>query len=203
MTMNDFAIRQGFSEAQRSDAAALYMDAFGAKLGSVLGRGDRAQAFVAEILQPEFAISAVDADLKLLGVAGFKTRKGAFVGGELKDLQRHYGWFGGLWRGLTLSVLDREVEEGSLLMDGICVTEAARGRGVGSALLDAIAQEASRRGLRDVRLDVIDKNPRAKALYARKGFEEGETSHLGPLKYLFGFKSATTMRLTLTAVQDA
>jgi len=44
--------------------------------------------------------------------------------------------------------------------------------GVGSALLDAVAREAQARGLKEVRLDVIDSNPRAKALYTRKGFAE-------------------------------
>lgn len=53
-------------------------------------------------------------------------------------------------------------------MDGMFVTEAARGRGIGTRLLTAIKQEAKARGLRQVRLDVIDTTPTpAPAPFAR------------------------------------
>lgn len=78
-------------------------------------------------------------------------------------------------------------------MDGIFVRAEARGLGVGSALLDAIERHAAGSGLKQVRLDVIDENPRARALYARRGFEATSTVSLGMLKPLFGFQSATTM----------
>lgn len=171
------------------------MEAFGAKIGGVLG--PRGTEFIAAMLQPDHAISAVSETGTLLGITGFKTEAGTFVGGEFSDLTDFYGWFGGAWRGLLLSFLERQIESGCLLMDGICVDAKARGQGVGSALLDAVAQEARARGLSDVRLDVIDSNPRAKALYERKGFVEGKTSDLGPLRHIFGFKSATTMRLSV------
>lgn len=192
--MNDFAITPGFEENHRQRAADLYLEAFGSKIEGILGA--RANAFIAKMLQSEHAISATS-NGQLLGIVGFKTNKGAFVGGELSDLTRFYGLFGGLWRGAALSVLERELEPDCLLMDGICVAQDARGQGVGSALLDAVSDLAKTRGLSEVRLDVIDSNPRAKALYVRKGFEEGETSEFGLFKHVFGFKSATTMRLAV------
>lgn len=195
--MNDFAIKFGFEERYRTEAARLFMEAFGEKLGKILGRGEQAEAFIASLLQPDYAISAVSGSGELIGIAGFKTKDGAFVGGSLRDLFKGYGYLGGLWRGIALAFLEREVERNSLLMDGICVARDARGSGVGTALLDEISQVASDRGMDDVRLDVIDSNPRAKALYIRRGFVEEETVHLGPLRYLFGFASATTMRLAV------
>lgn len=195
MTMNNFAIRRGFEEQHRANAAHLYMEAFGAKIGGVLG--PRGTEFIAAMLRSDHAITAVAGDGALLGIAGFKTEEGTFVGGEFSDLTDFYGWFGGAWRGLVLSVLERKIEPSCLLMDSICVDRAARGQGVGSALLDAVTEEARTRNLSEVRLDVIDSNPRAKALYERKGFIEGETSELGPLKHVFGFTSATTMRLAV------
>jgi RimJ/RimL family protein N-acetyltransferase len=47
--------------------------------------------------------------------------------------------------------------------------------------------------LHEVRLDVIDTNPRARALYERKGFVATGEQKLGPLKPVFGFSSATTL----------
>jgi len=62
-----------------------------------------------------------------------------------------------------------------------------------TALLEAICQEARSRGYAEVRLDVIDTNQRAKALYEREGFVPRGTQRLGPLRHVFKFSSAVTM----------
>ena len=77
---------------------------------------------------------------------------------------------------------------------GIAVGETARGAGVGSALLAEILAIARRAGKRAVRLDVVDTNPRAKALYLRCGFVEEGRRRLDFLRPIFGFASVTTMR---------
>ena len=55
-----------------------------------------------------------------------------------------------------------------------------------------------RSGLSRVRLDVIDTNPRARALYERNGFQAIETDEFGPFEHLFGFSSATRMEKQLS-----
>ena len=62
-----------------------------------------------------------------------------------------------------------------------------------SALIRAIKHEAVDRGLSTVRLDVIDTNPRARALYERHDFVATGTQRLGLLRHVFGFHSATAM----------
>ncbi len=190
--MQNFIISQGFEEAHRVKAAQLYLEAFGSKISSILGTGARVEALFADILDPEFALCATK-DGELLGIAGFKTAKGGLTKGSLADMTKHYGHLGGLLRGLALSALEREVAPDRLLMDGICVDASARGMGVGSALLDAMVDHTRTLGLAELRLDVIDSNPRARALYERKGFVAGEVKQLGMLKYVFGFSNATTM----------
>jgi ribosomal protein S18 acetylase RimI-like enzyme len=44
-----------------------------------------------------------------------------------------------------------------------------------------------------LRLDVIDTNLRARALYERLGFRAVRSESLGPLRHLFGFQTAITM----------
>lgn len=183
----------GFEQHHREQAAQLYWEAFRGKLGPVMRPEDKALAFLKLVANPDHAISAVSSDGHLLGLAGFKTRSGAFIGGDLKELQAIYGPVGGTWRGLALSLLERPIEAGILLMDGIFVSEAARGQGVGSALLEAIKAKAQALDCQSVRLDVIDTNPRARALYERRGFKAGRTSGIGPLRHVFGFRRATTM----------
>lgn len=186
-------ITTGIPEANRAEVAALYWEAFGEKLGFVLGPKYRALIFITSVLRSDHGICAHDERGRLLGVAGFKTSQGALVGGDFKDLRRVYGWVGATIRILLLAVLERDVENERFLMDGIFVAPEARGQGVGTALIDAICEEARVRGYRQVRLDVIDTNPRARALYLHEGFEETGTHHLGLLRHIFGFSASTTM----------
>lgn len=186
-------IRQGLPAALADQAAGLYWQAFGAKLGAVLGPHDRALAFIARVMRRDHAICALSPNDELLGVAGFKTHEGAFVGGDLSDLRAIYGPVSGTFRGLLLSLLERDVVNNRLLMDGLFVSPGARGQGVGTALLDAIEALATDRGYEAIRLDVITENTRARSLYERRGFELEKTSSTGLLSRVFGFSGSHAM----------
>lgn len=186
-------ISRGFADQERAQAAALFWQAFAAKLGKVMGPDEKGLAFFEIALNPDFALVARDETGRILGLAGFKTRDGAFAGGNMSDLARVYGWFGAIWRALVLSVLERELKPGVFQMDGIFVAAEARGKGVGTALLNAIKREARNHNMSEVQLDVIDTNPRARSLYEREGFQPLGQEKTGPLKYLFNFSSATKM----------
>lgn len=60
----------------------------------------------------------------------------------------------------------------SAYLDDIAVAESARGRGVGSALLEACADETNRLGLSMLMLTVDEENVGAIRLYQRMGFEK-------------------------------
>lgn len=175
-------------------AAQLYWQAFGGKLGKVLAPEDKALALIEKVINPACAMCVVSDDGELLGVAGFKTLEdGGFIEGIFKDMREVYGLPTAIWRAIFLSLLYRKAERGTFQLDGIFVRDTARGMGVGGTLLAAVDEETQRRGLQRIKLDVIDTNPRARALYERKGFVATKVTHLGPLKYVFGFNSATTM----------
>jgi ribosomal protein S18 acetylase RimI-like enzyme len=186
-------ITVGIPEKDREEAASLYWDAFGEKLGFTMGPKYQAVMFVRSVLRPDHGICAHDDNGRLLGIAGFKTAQGALVGGDFSDLRRVYGWVSAAIRCSLLSLLERDTENERFLMDGLFVAPEARGMGVGTALLDAIVDEARRRGFDQVRLDVVDTNPRAKALYRHVGFKEVKTVRIGLLRHIFGFSASTTM----------
>lgn len=193
----DVVIGHGLRDAERAAAAALYWEAFRGKLGRALGPEETALRFLAPALRIDRVFVARGADGALLGLAGYKDGDGAFVGGGIGALAAVYGWFGALWRLALLAVLERPAPAGTLVMDGIVVAEKARGLGVGSALIAAVEAHAAAGGQRTLRLDVIDSNPRAEALYRRLGFEPAAQRHLGPLAPVFGFRSATTLTKAL------
>ncbi|UKA57743.1 ribosomal protein S18-alanine N-acetyltransferase [Arthrobacter sp. FW306-2-2C-D06B] len=76
----------------------------------------------------------------------------------------------------------------------IAVVPEFEGRGIGSAILTELIEEARRRGAVEVLLEVRADNPRAQALYARFGFEQ---IHVRRRYYRDG-TDALIMRLTLT-----
>lgn len=55
----------------------------------------------------------------------------------------------------------------------VLVTERARGRGVGTQLLDAVDAELARRGLHDLMIGVMVGNDDARRLYERRGLVPG------------------------------
>ena len=183
----------GLPPSLRDKAAAIYWQAFGGKLGRVMGPDARAHAFLARVMRADHALVARDETGALLGLAGFKTPQGSFAGGSWTDTRAVYGLAGLAWRLPLLALLSREVDNDRFLLDGICVAPAARGLGVGSALMAAIEDEARARGYAYVRLDVIDTNWRARALYERLGYMGIKTAALGPLRHVFGFDAAVTM----------
>jgi ribosomal protein S18 acetylase RimI-like enzyme len=57
-----------------------------------------------------------------------------------------------------------------LAINGLAVSPAAQGRGVGRALIEAAVAEATRRGATKVQLRVLGENAGARRLYERCGF---------------------------------
>ena len=195
-------IRHGLPENLRRDAAGIYYDAFRHKIGWLLGGRRKGVEFIERIFHPEFAICAIveqfdGRDAQLVGIAGFKTAGGSLVSGTFGDVVAYYGPFSAIWRALFLSLLEREVEPGVLLMDGIAVATDQRGNGVGKLLIKAIVSHAKSAGFHRVRLDVVNSNPRAKALYERMGFTAFGEENIGLLKYIYGFSSVTKMLLEI------
>lgn len=186
-------IETGFPERQRAQVAALFWQAFSGKLGRVMAPETRAIAFIEHALCPEHALTAQSPQGALLGVAGLKTLQGGLISGSFSDLAKFYGTMGALWRGPLLDLTDSPLSRSQMLLDGLFVESGSRSSGVGSALIQAVIDEARRRGLSEVRLEVVDTNLRARALYERHGFVPAGRSNLRIFRPLFGFHHSTTM----------
>ncbi|MEL6240260.1 MAG: GNAT family N-acetyltransferase [Pseudomonadota bacterium] len=192
--MPEVTVMNDLPDGLQKNAAALYFAAFWGKLEKILGKQRKEDLVTVATpkLRRDRVVTAMAGD-QLVGLAAFKRNGDGFADLGFADLSKIYGPIGALWRGLALSFLERTERDGELLMDGICVTETERGRGIGTLLLDAVEAEAQRAGDTSIRLDVIDTNPKARALYERRGFKAVKTRHLGIIGPVFGFSSATEM----------
>jgi ribosomal protein S18 acetylase RimI-like enzyme len=186
-------VRRGVPAGAERRAAELYWEAFGRKLGPALNPPDKAVPFIAAHLNADRAVCAL-LDGQLVGLAGYQLGGRALTGGSASAVLRTYGHLRGLHRLLLLALFERRPARGQLVMDGIAVDPDIRGRGVGSLLIKEVAAVAAEHDCRDIRLDVIDTNPRARALYERLGFTAVRTEHTPYLRGLLGFGALTTMR---------
>ena len=189
----DWSVSLGLPKSLRRDAAQLYWQAFGPKLGIVLGPEHRALAFLEGVIRADHVLIVTGEDGSLLGLAGFKSPNGSFAMGNPTALRAFYGPWGGLWRKHLLGLLSSEVDNDNFLIDGVCVAPHARGKGIGTALLHGLYDQAQARGYPALRLDVVATNTRAQSLYRREGFIQTQHHDIGPLRYVFGFERSITM----------
>lgn len=182
----------GFDPPERARVGALYHEAFGRKLDAALGGRDVTASVVAAALRSDRVLVA-RVDGVVAGVCGFHAGGAGALVITWRLLRAHLGVVSAVRAALLLTVLDRTERPGRLVLDGICVDPSQRGRGIGTALLDAAAQLARDRGHRAVALSVVDTNPRAEALYRREGFRAVGSDSVGLLASLLGFRRATTM----------
>lgn len=197
MGMNDDIIIQlGVPQEHFEAATALYCEAFHEKLTPFLGARERAARFLSAGLTADRAFIALH-DQRVVGIAGFKVNgKGLYEPGFGPFIQE-YGWTASA-RLVGLLLLERAEDTDVLLMDGIAVSSAVRGKGIGTRLLRAIEAHARALNKQAIRLDVIDTNPGARRLYERFGFEAIKTRGIGPLKHLFSFQASTEMHKQVT-----
>ncbi|MCX4488294.1 MULTISPECIES: GNAT family N-acetyltransferase [Streptomyces] len=191
-------LHRGIPGGTERQVAALYWEAFGRKLGRALGPPRKGRAFLASHLHHDRGIAALDGAGRVVGIAGYNLAGRAMTGGTAYDVLSVYGPLRGLPRLTLLTLFARKPAVGELVMDGICVAGAHRGAGIGGLLLRDIAAVAAENACSRIRLDVIDVNPRARALYERHGFSAVRTQQAPFLQRLMGFGAVTTMHRPVT-----
>lgn len=91
---------------------------------------------------------------------------------------------GAAWARRVEPVLLHDARGGALAEVVVAVDDRARGRGVGTALVAALADRAARRGWSGLALTVSARNPAAISVYRRCGFvavDDGRATAGGPL----------------------
>ena len=182
----------------RASAIRLYFNALKEKLEPILSSDGRAQEALASNIATDKCLVAI-CNEKLVGIMGIQTNKGGFVNPSLKTMVRIYGLPGGILRMSGLAILHHTTSTDELYVDGVAVASEMRGKGIGSHLFDLLEQAVLKKRIKTISLEVIDTNPRAKALYQRLGFVPVKTQTLWPLNLFVGFpfRSATLMAKTM------
>lgn len=190
--MEEPSVGRGFTPDERERVGSLYWEAFGRKLRPAFADDATGARAVRASMRPASTFIARTGG-SVAGVCGFAEDGHGAADLTWATLRGQLTVAPAIRAYLVLGVLSRSRRTDVLVLDGICVDAAQRGRGIGSALLAAATELACLRGLRAVRLSVVDTNPRARALYHRLGFRPVGSGSLGPLAAVYGFDRYTTM----------
>lgn len=186
-------VSPGFAPSERQVIAGLYWEAFADKIGRLLAPRRKGLAFLGNSFSAGHCFCARNRSGQVLGVAGFRTASGAMIEVSLNTLSQSYGAFGGAWRDYAFQKIVSGQDDQRFLIDGIAVHPLAQGRGVGTALLQALFTEGRARGHTEARLDVLIRNHRARALYVRQGFSMLKTHRASTLERVLGIGDSVAM----------
>lgn len=202
MSEDEVVIRRGLPQHLRADAARLFDEAFGDMMGMAIPEQARREAFLEVTFRADHIVAALRRD-QLAGMVGLSAVRGTYRGGVIEvrgalgQLRKRLGLLAAARAILVLSMAAHKPEEGELYIDGIVVDAAARGLGIGTRLLEEAHDIAREDGFRWVRLDVIDTNTRAQALYERLGYKVTRVQSFRYMSRIVGFGGLASMELAL------
>ena len=124
---------------------------------------------------------------ELVGFLAFQNSKTVFLSPSLKDLISVYGVIVGIMKVISLLILNHKTESEEIYIDSIAVSDSARGKGIGTKLVDTIIRFAVEEGYKTVSLQVIDTNTKAKKLYENIGFKVEKQYKTWPINKMFGW----------------
>lgn len=204
MSDDHIVIEHGLPRELRDQAVEIFEEAFGRKLRSAVRDPAKRMEFMRRAFLADHTIIARRGDV-LLGMAGLSSKDGDYGGGLMgrswdpRPYRDLLGWSGAIWAVWGTRLSDRRPKADEIYIDGIAVSPTARGLGIGTRLLDEAQAIARAGGKRFVRLDVIDTNPRAQALYARLGYKVTSVHSFRCMERWLGFGGMISMELPLAA----
>lgn len=166
--MERITISFGIKEEERDLVSEILYEAFSEKLKPVFGSKKKSLRIFSRYLNAPKILVAREMD-KVVGVAGLKYDNVNWLNLNLFDAIREFGFL--IFRvGIIGFPLVATRLKGDLLLDVLAVSPEARGRGIGTKMLQFLLSFGKERHLKKVRLYVIRTNEGAKRLYEKMGF---------------------------------
>ncbi|MHA2406151.1 MAG: GNAT family N-acetyltransferase [Candidatus Hermodarchaeia archaeon] len=190
-------LQWGLPDYLRLPAATLIYDTFIKKFRYTLGPREKGIRFIANSFQPKYGLVALS-DGEFVGLAGAKTGEGELIEVKFSRWARtyHLHTIRSFLIGFPFWLEKRT--PGVLTVTNISVKETARGKGIGTKIIQEFLRYGTAQGYRAVNLEVINSNVRAKTLYERMGFRiTGYSSIPIPWSHLLGFTGVYEMTYPL------
>jgi ribosomal protein S18 acetylase RimI-like enzyme len=141
-------------------------------------------------------IIAIKSGGKMIGYAAFYLKGRGPLSPAFPAFLSEYGLLKGFGNFLLFKATEPRVNASTLYLYNVNVDKKQRGKGAGSALIDAISDLAATNGCTSVKLQVAAHN-RAMILYLKKGFVVTGAMKMRWLRHFFPFECLVDMELRL------
>jgi ribosomal protein S18 acetylase RimI-like enzyme len=180
------SITKGLPQNYYSVAVELFLNALGEKFTTILGDKNKAKELLELSINPHNCFSAIG-ETELLGVLAFQIKNTNFLSFTFKMIISVYGFMNGIIKMIGLSMLIHKSNSDEIYLEAIAVSESARGKGVGTQLIETLFLFAKENNFKFISLQVIDTNPKAKELYEHLGFRVVKKTSIWPVNKIIGF----------------
>lgn len=179
-------IHNGLTAAHLPAALDIFLDAFSEELLPILGPEKKAREMLNLMMDRKNVFTAVE-DGTVIGILGYMKKNDAFLKTLPQDFFRIYGFLPGMLRLIGFSLFGYSAKEDELYIEYLAVSASARGRGIGTKLIEAAKAYAIEKGFRVLSLEVVDTNPGARKLYTRLGFHKKYAYGIWPFNRILGW----------------
>lgn len=192
MDKTKIKITNKIDENQLNQAIDIYYLAFKKKIRLLIKSKEKALATYKRSLNTEKALFAL-MDEKVVGIAGLHYDNKNFMEINYKNLRKSFNPVSSYFINFIYRKYLPKLKNDVLRIDSLAVDKNVRGQGIGSILIKKVFELAKGKGFKEVILEVIDTNPKAKKLYERMGFKEKKFVNLHFTSRAAGFSGEFIM----------
>jgi len=192
----DIKILNKLDKSYYSDAVCIFYEAFEQKIRAFIKSKEKALSIYEKSLIPDKIFPAV-LDNKIVGFAGLQHNGRSFIEVKYATLRLYYNPFKSAFIYQIFKLMTPKIKKDTVRIDSIAVLKPYRSMGIGTMLINEVFDFARKNGLKKVRLEVVDTNPKAKALYERMGFVQEKKVNYYFFARTAGFSSEYIMVYTL------
>jgi ribosomal protein S18 acetylase RimI-like enzyme len=192
----EILITNKVNDEQFGQALEIYYNAFEQKIRPLFKPKEKAIRIYSHAIHPNRVYYALE-NRKAVGIIGLQYDDLDFLIYRFDFIKKQYSFFRGLYLYIILNITKMKLEEYTIRIDSIAVDDQCRGQGIGKILINKAIDIAKNRGFKEIILEVVNTNPRAKKLYEKMGFKEKKHKKFYFLTRSFGFSSFYVMSMKI------
>jgi len=159
------------NEEQLNQAMNIFYSAFKQKIRPLIKSREKAVAIYKNSLNKDRVFYAL-IENDVVGIAGLHYENKNFIEIKYSYLRKYFNPFTSYFIYFMWKIFSPKVKEDAVRIDSIAVKEQFRGAGIGTDLINKVLEFAKNKAFKEVVLEVVNTNPKAKKLYERMGFKE-------------------------------
>jgi ribosomal protein S18 acetylase RimI-like enzyme len=189
-------IAESINKNQRIRAVEIIYDAFEQKIRALIKSKEKALAIYNKSLKNDQVFYAL-LNGNVVGLIGLQYENKTFLEFKYRDLRKYFNPLQSYFIYKIYKLTSPKIKEDVLRIDSIAVDKSFRSLGIGTQLIRKVFEFAGNKSFKEVILEVINTNPKAKVLYERMGFKEKKIVRYYFLTRSAGFSSEYIMSYKL------